>query len=646
MKFTHIKIKNFLTLKEVTARLDQRGLVLIQGQNRDDSSQDSNGAGKSSLADAVSWALFGVTARGESGNDVINNRVSRGGATVSLEIDDEGTYYRIERTRLKGKGSLEVERMDKGKWVSLTKGTTKLSQEAIDKLIGCSADVFANAIYSGQEKTPDLPGMTDKMLKMLIEEAAGINRLERAYKVARDRMNDTTKAISNKQIALDSGERLVQVRKNSIDRLIAAQDDWLTNHKLSLKSGVNSVKSLQKHMQREKDEFDRISEDKPKLQIELDEVNEKLSSMGKYQKAVREAEQTVTKLESDVRIKSRDLDSAEKLVQAVKNQYKDAGDIVGNPCDSCSKPYTAEDVEPRKKKLKAEFKTASQNVESVREQLEATKNKLSDALSKVKTAQAAVPDTTTELKRRDELSDALQAISNAERDAHNATQRVREEMERLKKLKTQVNPNDKLLEHERKLLTEAKKEYDGIKAEIDALEDNLKIKRAACQVFGPAGVRAHILDTVTPFLNDRTNHYLGALTDSNVNAVWSTIDTNAKGEIKEKFGIAVQSKVGAKTFKGLSGGEKRKARLACSMALQDLVSSRATKPIELYIADEIDHALDEAGLERLMGILEDKASDRGTVLVISHNSLSDWCSNCVTIVKEGGFSHLQGDALS
>jgi DNA repair exonuclease SbcCD ATPase subunit len=160
-------------------------------------------------------------------------------------------------------------------------------------------------------------------------------------------------------------------------------------------------------------------------------------------------------------------------------------------------------------------------------------------------------------------------------------------------------------------------------------------------VFSPAGVRAHILDTVTPHLNSRTSHYLSALTDGNITAVWTTISTTAKGELREKFGIEVRSATGAETFKGLSGGEKRKVRLACAMALQDLVASRASKPIKIFIADEIDTALDPAGLERLMTILEEKSHDKGTVLVISHSNLTDWIRNSVVITKKGGLSYLE-----
>ncbi|MCY1303060.1 hypothetical protein D9M70_527490 [compost metagenome] len=170
-------------------------------------------------------------------------------------------------------------------------------------------------------------------------------------------------------------------------------------------------------------------------------------------------------------------------------------------------------------------------------------------------------------------------------------------------------------------------------AELGEIAAQCALLADAVKVFSPAGVRAHILDTVTPYLNERTSEYLGVLTDGDTQATWSTLQSGAKGALKEKFNIAVQSGTGGSSFGLLSGGEKRKVRLACAMALQDMVASRATKPINIFVADEIDHALDEAGLERLMGILNTKAKERGTVLVVSHNSLADWIDQAITVTK-------------
>ena len=75
-------------------------------------------------------------------------------------------------------------------------------------------------------------------------------------------------------------------------------------------------------------------------------------------------------------------------------------------------------------------------------------------------------------------------------------------------------------------------------------------------------------------------------------------------------------------------------RLACALALQDLVAARADKSIDLWIGDEIDDALDDAGLERLMGVLEQKARERGTVLCISHNDIASYARRTMLVEKK------------
>ena len=177
-------------------------------------------------------------------------------------------------------------------------------------------------------------------------------------------------------------------------------------------------------------------------------------------------------------------------------------------------------------------------------------------------------------------------------------------------------------------------------AEIEEAKNNLTVFAELKKVFGSAGVRAHILDTITPLLNDRTARYLDILSDGKLSAVWTTLSMTKKGELRENFNISVKNAVGGGSFESLSGGEKRKVRVACCLALQEVVASRATKPIELFIADEVDHALDESGVERLIGVLTEKAETCGSLFVISHNPLRSWITNAIVVKKKNGFSEI------
>ncbi|MBU4904018.1 AAA family ATPase, partial [Salmonella enterica subsp. enterica serovar Typhimurium] len=55
MKFLKLQVENFMAIASAEVELDQRGLVLIQGVNSDDSSASSNGSGKSTLMNSLMW---------------------------------------------------------------------------------------------------------------------------------------------------------------------------------------------------------------------------------------------------------------------------------------------------------------------------------------------------------------------------------------------------------------------------------------------------------------------------------------------------------------------------------------------------------------------------------------------------------------
>ena len=130
MRIQSLSITHFMAIGHVESLpLNDKGLVLIQGENLDDTSQKSNGAGKSSIADALCWALYGETARQESGDAVINRTAGKG-TEVRLELLDEtGARYRIRRYRKhrQYKNQLRLEHFMEGEWQDLTKGSDKLT---------------------------------------------------------------------------------------------------------------------------------------------------------------------------------------------------------------------------------------------------------------------------------------------------------------------------------------------------------------------------------------------------------------------------------------------------------------------------------------------------------------------------------------
>jgi DNA repair exonuclease SbcCD ATPase subunit len=644
MNFSKIIIHNFLTIGHAEINLKERGLLLIQGNNKDDSSADSNGAGKSSIADAICWALYGVTARGVS-TDAVVNKSAKKDCYVELFLEDGGEEYCIVRHRkdTTNKNATFVKQKSAipgAMPTDLHKGTERETQEVINAIVGCSLDVFQAAVYAGQEKMPDLPAMTDKQLKLMIEEAAGVEVLAKAHQIARDRLNTAQKEMA---VLTSTSATLAAQFSSTNDSLIEEKDKQATyevSRKPLAKSELTKVVALQaedKKLEAEiaaelakgrGKELEEIAKTFASLQGERDELD-------RLNKAVLAAHKTFASAEASARNAKTAHTNAVEALRTVDEK-------VGTPCGECGKDYCEHDIEAVKLLRQADLETATKHLREVADEYKSAKEALHNAQKLASDHEKSMTDVSAMAARQKVLQDELAEVEKLGHRRGSIERDVAMLKKSAKDILEATNPHAATVTMLEKQITELTRKMGENQAKIDEVEETVALLEDAVKVYGPAGVRAHILDTVTPYLNDRTSHYLSALADDNIHAVWNTLTTNAKGELKEKFNIDVVNDKGAESFDGLSGGEKRKVRLATAMALQDMVASRATKPINIFIADEVDHALDESGLERLMTVLNEKAKERGTVLVISHNSLSDWIDEVITVTKEAGYGKVAG----
>lgn len=666
MKITNVTIENFLGIGTARISLLDKGLVLVQGQNLDDPSADSNGSGKSSMIDAIFWGLYGKTARGLAGDDVINRVIGKQ-CIVTVELEDGEETAVITRWR-KAKG------FHKRSGVGVTingidqsGGTDSLTQVEIDRLIGCSEQVFAAAVYTGQEAMVDIPSLSDRQLKSLIEEAAGIDLIEQAYEIARERMREVSNEVESASEAVTRANVEQDRAGERAERVALDQKEWEKerNRKVErLKDEQTSVAMIIRDRKAAIEEFDSdgIEAEIAEKQAKSDEIDDAMQEIDKQIAGVDEENEEGRKLDRKVSDAKSHFDLLTQNAKAIrsefeklKGEYELVDSSVGEPCKSCGKPTTEEDLATVKANLKRQMKDKKEAFEAARMEVASAKGSyiaaegVRDEFDENRTDISAQQAQQSELKKvqRDlykdirTLSAKLSELPTLKSKLTEAKERYERMGEQIESVKEETNPHDKSVQRAVEEFQEAIEEVEKAKAWFAKSSKTLVIAKAAVNVFGPKGVRAHILDTVTPFLNSRTAHYLSTLSDGSLEAVWSTLTESRTGELKEKFSIGVE-KYGTGTFASLSGGEKRKVRLATTLALQDLVSSRATKPIHLWIGDEIDTALDPAGLERLMSLLEMKAREKGTVLIVSHLDLGDWVRDTATVTMSGKMATVEG----
>lgn len=624
MRIGKVSGENFLGLGEVEFDLDEKGLILLQGVNHDDTSANSNGSGKSSLMDLVSWTLWGTTARGVSGDDVI--RVGTKTAIGVVMLHDDTDIYRVTRTRSKGNETQNIWRLIPGApggLEDLSKGTLALNRKMIERILGCSYEMFSAAVYIGQEAMPDLPGMTDKQLKELIEEASGLKLLEDAYDVAKKRVAAAVNELNISVGVLDKAED----KKRYLLDMKEREENYVKNFEERTQTEIKQfqalVISVEDEIKQHKETLGSLPESK-KIKDELDRLNVLVNNFAKNLADVKDIEQDYENINRKLAVSASELKREAIGVKNLKAELVNIEDQIGKPCSECGTPMTTDHVEHARTAIQGRISAGIDALARSKHVWEALKAQVEEARQRKEDARANLGDHSALLAERDEWLREWNTYERTKASFDRAEKELVKLKASLNDKMAEQNPHKEEVMKLNKEIGEINTHIADCNMSISANKNKLECETAVMNTFSPKGVRAYILDEITPFLNERTAFYLNTLSDGNITAIWSTLQINAKGELKEKFAISVAKKSGASKFGAISGGEKRKARLACALALQDLVASRSTKPINIWVADEIDAALDRNGMERLMMVLQDKAKERGTVVVISHGDLRDW----------------------
>ena len=633
MKFLTLEVENFMALANAKVELDQRGLVLIQGVNAGDSSAASNGAGKSTLMNSLMWCIYGETSHGVKGDDVLSTGHEKN-CRVKVTIEDEGKRYAIIRHRKhkEFKNRLIV----RGEDGDMTKGKDSLTQEFVERLIGASKEVFMASIYASQEAMPDLPGMSDKNLKTIVEEAAGVDRLTKAYAIARERANAAAARMETTKTKMDACLSLVESAQNELESAKTSSEAWERDRSERLDVARADLVGAEVTLTEVEMELRSLPEQIRDTENAIGKEREKLASKEEHDAKLVKVRGAITDIRASIRITENIQKEAMQRARAFKVKAEEVNTKVGEPCSTCGKAYCVEDLSTVKESFVEQARSEISQAQASATSVAKYQEHLEKALKIESSLVASTPDVSAIISRIEQLTKELGTLRHREKEVvavEALVARARSEVDRITK---ETNPFLAVIKRHEESLAANKSNYGVLKTELKNIQEQALLLDKARQVYSPAGVRSHILTSVTPFLNAQTAEYLNTLSDGNIVAEWSTMESTKKGEWRDKFNISVRKIGASKTFQTLLGGEKRKVRIACSLALQDLVASRASKNIELFIGDEIDDALDTAGLERLMGILEAKARERGTVMIISHKEMKSWFRETITVeVKEG-----------
>ena len=586
IRIKDLTVKNFMSVGNVTQAIDfnKEQLTLVLGENLDQGGDDTgsrNGTGKTTIINALSYALYGMALTNIKRNNLINKTNSKG-MLVTLNFEKDNNKYRIERGRSPNVLKFYINDHEQQDELSNeSQGDSRKTQEDINSLISMSHDMFKHVVALNTYTEPFL-SMRANDQRAIIEQLLGITILTEKAEALREKVKLTKDGIAEETIRINAIEASNKKIEESIDQLANRQRAWASKQSKDIekfKSAINELEQLD--INKELDAHEKLTN--------WIEHNNRLTSLNK-EKATLEAA----------------LMRANKSVTKAQKDTQDLDDAVCYTCGQALHGDKKAEIQERKQK---ELDDAVAYEKEVTRKLDATMsflNEIGDINGKPTTFYETAKEAYEHRNNVDNLRQAL-ISKEQEEDPYQA------QIDDLTNTALQDIVWDKVNE-----LTNLK-DHQEFLLKLLTNKDSF--------------IRKKIIDQNLAYLNNRLTYYLDKL--GLPHQVLFQNDLNV--EITQ-LGQDLD-------FDNLSRGERNRLILGMSWAFRDVWESLYQGINLLFIDELIDSGMDTAGVESALAVLKKMGRERKkNVFLISHkDELVGRVNHVMKVIKENGFTSYEND---
>ena len=243
----NLTVKNFMSVGNATQGVDfdRRDLTLVLGENLDLGGDGSrNGTGKTTIINALSYALYG-NALSNIRKDNLVNKTNGRNMLVSLDFSVAGQEYRIERGRKPNVLKFYVNNQEQ-QVTDDAQGDSRETQDAIERTLGLSHDMFKHILALNTYTEPFLSLKANDQ-RTIIEQLLGITMLsERAERIKE--LNKATKeAIQQEEFRIRAVQEANKRIEEQIESLRKRQRMWSNKQAediVKLESAIGSLEHI------------------------------------------------------------------------------------------------------------------------------------------------------------------------------------------------------------------------------------------------------------------------------------------------------------------------------------------------------------------------------------------------------------------
>ena len=279
---------------------DRQDLTLVLGENLDLGGDGSrNGTGKTTIINALSYALYGQALTNIRRDNLVNKTNNRQ-MLVSLDFSVNGMQYRIERGRKPNVLKLYVN-SEEQQATDDSQGDSRETQQAIEQVLGMTHDMFRHILALNTYTEPFLSLRANDQ-RVIIEQLLGITLLSKRAERIKELNRITKDAISQEEMRI----RAVQEANVRIEEQIASlekrRDLWLRKQAEDVRGLEDAVSALE--------HIDIDSE--VQAHRDLDTYHLRKKQIDEHHRWIRQIDQDNNKLEKDQGKLQRDIESLQQ----------------------------------------------------------------------------------------------------------------------------------------------------------------------------------------------------------------------------------------------------------------------------------------------------------------------------------------------
>jgi len=586
IKIKNLTVRNFMSVGNQTQAIDfDRGqLTLVLGENLDLGGDDTgarNGTGKTTIVNALSYAIYGQALTNIKRDNLIN-KINGKGMLCTVTFEKSGVEYHIERGRKPNllKFSIngqEQEQTDQDE----SQGDSRETQKAIEECFSMTHEMFKHLIALNTYTEPFL-SMKAADQRAIIEQLLGITLLSEKAEALKEESKRIKDAIATENTRIETVKASNDRIQQSIESLERKKKLWDDNRSQAVKDLETSIAHLLK------------------IDIEAEIAAHRCwDDYNKKKQRKDTAEKWIASITADNQKQEKLLEKLEREIETLKD----------HKCYACGQEV---------------------HDEKQGEILAQKESLLKETALQILANQTQEEEHLATLREIGELEACPVTQYDTVEQAYNHRSTVESLQKDLVNKQAESNPYDEQIDELRKSAVQ-EINWDTIN-ELTKLKDHQEFLYKLL-TSKDSFVRKKIIDQNLAFLNQRLTYYLDRIGLPHI------------VEFQNDLSVIITQLGQDLDFDNLSRGERNRLILSLSWAFRDVWENLYSPINLLFIDELVDSGMDSSGVEASIAVLKKMTRERDkNIFLISHrDDLTSRVNHVLKVIKEAGFTSYSSD---